>query len=461
MVYHKRPCDPTARAPLPGDLRHHVLDRRLPRDPARARTRRRARGLAGRARRRRLRIRAHGCRHSDRALPHAPPEARSRGRPVRARRGRPRPHERRDVPRPRARSAPDGRGPRARDGGRAHGDPPLPHRLEPRLGAQRVRVLGDDRHPLRHGAGRGAAIEPQLEPGAAGHVRPAAPRHPDAPRAPPRALAERRARAETPLRAPGGRWPGRPGRADHAGAGPRLRRRRGDRRRVLDRGAVLDPAPRQSRARARARRLRALRPRHGRLDAAARRAAARDAAGARRLADRPLPRVRGWRHLPRPLPRGAPRRGPRPDPHGRLGRGACPDGPALPPARKETTMNYADYRHLVFDLKPNGVLVITINRPEVMNATNARLHWELTQVWLTVDADPQVRVALVTGAGKAFSAGGDLSLVEEMAGNPDAMARTMREASDLVYNMINLDKPVVSAINGAAVGAGLVVALLA
>ena len=124
-------------------------------------------------------------------------------------------------------------------------------------------------------------------------------------------------------------------------------------------------------------------------------------------------------------------------------------------------MNYADYRHLVFDLKPNGVLVITINRPEVMNATNARLHCELTQVWLTVDADPQVRVALVTGAGKAFSAGGDLSLVEEMAGNPDAMARTMREASDLVYNMINLDKPVVSAINGAAVGAGLVVALLA
>jgi enoyl-CoA hydratase len=124
-------------------------------------------------------------------------------------------------------------------------------------------------------------------------------------------------------------------------------------------------------------------------------------------------------------------------------------------------MNYADYRHLVFDLKPNGVLVITINRPEVMNATNARLHWELTQVWLTVDADPQARVALVTGAGKAFSAGGDLSLVEEMAGNPDAIARTMREASDLVYNMINLDKPVVSAINGAAVGAGLVVALLA
>jgi len=128
---------------------------------------------------------------------------------------------------------------------------------------------------------------------------------------------------------------------------------------------------------------------------------------------------------------------------------------------KGPALDYADYQHLAFDLGPDGVLLITINRPEVMNATNARLHWELTQVWLTVDADPATRVALVTGAGKTFSAGGDLELVEEMAGNADAAARTMREASDLVYNMINLDKPVVSAINGVAVGAGLVVALLA
>jgi enoyl-CoA hydratase len=124
-------------------------------------------------------------------------------------------------------------------------------------------------------------------------------------------------------------------------------------------------------------------------------------------------------------------------------------------------MNYADFRHLTFESRPNGVLVVTINRPEVLNAANARLHWEFTQIWPVVDADPQTRVVVVTGAGKAFSAGGDLSLVEDMAGNPDALTRTMREASDLVYNMINLDKPVVSAINGVAVGAGLVVALMA
>jgi len=124
-------------------------------------------------------------------------------------------------------------------------------------------------------------------------------------------------------------------------------------------------------------------------------------------------------------------------------------------------MDYADYQHLLFDRRPNGVVLITINRPEVMNATNARLHWELTQVWLTIDADPATRVALVTGAGRAFSAGGDISLVEEMTTNHEAVARTLREAADLVYNMINLDKPVISAINGVAVGAGLVVALLA
>ena len=123
-------------------------------------------------------------------------------------------------------------------------------------------------------------------------------------------------------------------------------------------------------------------------------------------------------------------------------------------------MNYPEYQHLRFDPRPNGVLLVTLDRPPV-NATDTRLHWELTQVWRTVDEDPAVRVVLVTGAGKAFSAGGDLSLLEEMAGNAGAVARSLREAADIVYNMINLDKPIVSAINGVAVGAGLAVALMA
>ena len=124
-------------------------------------------------------------------------------------------------------------------------------------------------------------------------------------------------------------------------------------------------------------------------------------------------------------------------------------------------MDYKDYQHLAFDRRPNGVLLITINRPEVLNATNDRLHWELTQIWLTVGADPESRVAVVTGAGRAFSAGGDLKMVDDNASSPARVARVLQEASDLVYNIVNLDKPVVSAINGVAVGAGLVVALLA
>ncbi len=124
-------------------------------------------------------------------------------------------------------------------------------------------------------------------------------------------------------------------------------------------------------------------------------------------------------------------------------------------------IDYKEYRHLLFERRPNGVLLVTLNRPEVLNATNDRLHWELTQVWLTVDRDPETRVVVVTGAGRAFSAGGDMEMVEKNATDPRRLANTVREASDLVYNMINLDKPVVSAINGVAVGAGLVVALLA
>jgi enoyl-CoA hydratase len=124
-------------------------------------------------------------------------------------------------------------------------------------------------------------------------------------------------------------------------------------------------------------------------------------------------------------------------------------------------MEYADYQHLTFERRPNGVLLITFNRPEVLNATNDRLHWELTQVWLTFDADPTARVAVVTGKGRAFSAGGDLEMVDGNARDPRRLARTVKEASDIVYNMINTDKPIVSAINGVAVGAGLVVALLA
>ncbi len=124
-------------------------------------------------------------------------------------------------------------------------------------------------------------------------------------------------------------------------------------------------------------------------------------------------------------------------------------------------MEYSDYQHILFERRDPHILWMTLNRPEVLNATNARLHTELVEVWQTIDQDPSVRVAVVTGAGRAFSAGGDFQLVEEAYQNYDEIARILEEARDLVYNILHCRKPIVSAINGAAVGAGLVVALLA
>jgi enoyl-CoA hydratase len=124
-------------------------------------------------------------------------------------------------------------------------------------------------------------------------------------------------------------------------------------------------------------------------------------------------------------------------------------------------MNYSDYQQLRFEQRDNGVLLITLDRPEKYNAADEQMHAELARVWADVSADSQIRVAVITGAGKAFSAGGDLAMVERMAGDHDRVSHMLSEMSDLVYNIVNCEKPIVSAINGVAVGAGTVVALLA
>ncbi|BDB27423.1 enoyl-CoA hydratase [Cupriavidus sp. TA19] len=122
---------------------------------------------------------------------------------------------------------------------------------------------------------------------------------------------------------------------------------------------------------------------------------------------------------------------------------------------------YEHYSSLAFDRPGDGVLRITLNRPERLNALDARGHDEIARVWRDIDADPSVRAVVLCGAGKAFSAGGDFDMVEEMIDSFEARARVWRESKDLVYNIINCAKPIVSAIHGSAVGAGLVAALLA
>jgi len=96
-----------------------------------------------------------------------------------------------------------------------------------------------------------------------------------------------------------------------------------------------------------------------------------------------------------------------------------------------------------------------------MNAADDQLHRQLGEVWRQIDADPSVNAAILTGAGANFSAGGDFTLIKNMIADFETRTRVWKEARDLVYNVINCSKPIVSAMRGAAVGAGLVAGLLA
>ena len=119
------------------------------------------------------------------------------------------------------------------------------------------------------------------------------------------------------------------------------------------------------------------------------------------------------------------------------------------------------YPGLEFGRRDNGVLWITISRPESFNSTDADLHLGLSRIWMDIDDDDDTRVVVITGAGKAFSAGGDLDWISSFVGDPKELQRVMREAGDVVYNMLKCSKVIISAINGVAVGAGLAVALMA
>ena len=122
--------------------------------------------------------------------------------------------------------------------------------------------------------------------------------------------------------------------------------------------------------------------------------------------------------------------------------------------------DYAEFPELAFDRPADGVLRITLDAPG-LNAVGPDAHRQLADVWLAVDRDPDTNVALLRGAGKAFSAGGSFELIDSLLDDYAARTRVMREARDLVRNVIDCAKPIVSAIHGPAVGAGLVAGLLA
>ncbi len=122
---------------------------------------------------------------------------------------------------------------------------------------------------------------------------------------------------------------------------------------------------------------------------------------------------------------------------------------------------YAPFTGLRIDRPEPGILRIVLDTPGKLNAVDKVKHADLADVWLVIDKDPETKVVVVHGEGGTFSAGGDLGMIQEIIADPATRAETFREARDLVYNIINCSKPIISAIERVAVGAGLATALMA
>lgn len=109
--------------------------------------------------------------------------------------------------------------------------------------------------------------------------------------------------------------------------------------------------------------------------------------------------------------------------------------------------------------RKNRLLTITLNRPDAMNSVNLAMHEELAEVFVFAAADPHSDVVVLTGAGRAFSAGGDLDHVKNNAENPHLFDEEVRLAKRIVFAILDLDKPLVCRLNGHAVGLGATLAL--
>ena len=123
-----------------------------------------------------------------------------------------------------------------------------------------------------------------------------------------------------------------------------------------------------------------------------------------------------------------------------------------------TEIDYSPYQHLLITFD-TGIATVTMNRPEILNATNSLMYEELTTIWADLNRDPRAKVIVLTGAGRAFSAGGDLRAAKERDFNP--FRREMfRSGRRLVLNILDVEAPIIAAVNGDAVGLGATLALL-
>jgi len=120
--------------------------------------------------------------------------------------------------------------------------------------------------------------------------------------------------------------------------------------------------------------------------------------------------------------------------------------------------NYKEYKTIAVDRR-DRILYLTMNRPDVLNATDAVMHTELSKIFYDVADDEDADVVILTGAGKAFCAGGDTRWMQDMIDEPALWRRTVREAKKIVFGLLDLEKPVIAKLNGHAMGLGATIAL--
>ena len=120
-------------------------------------------------------------------------------------------------------------------------------------------------------------------------------------------------------------------------------------------------------------------------------------------------------------------------------------------------MDYSRYRCLKTERK-DKVLVVSLNRPEALNAVNGELHRELSTIFADIAVDAETQAVVLTGAGRAFCAGGDIKWMEDLQG-PGALDTTLREGRKIIVDMLEVDQPIIAAVNGPAIGLGATLAL--
>jgi len=121
--------------------------------------------------------------------------------------------------------------------------------------------------------------------------------------------------------------------------------------------------------------------------------------------------------------------------------------------------DYSQYGGILV-AQQDKVLTITLNSPETLNAFTGPMHTSMSRIWDDVNDDPDVHVVVLTGAGRAFSAGGNVIAMQTKIDDPVAWDAGMPEARRIVFRMLECDKPIIARVNGHAVGLGATIALL-